>query len=333
MHSDGYLPVHLRKTQLLLIACFSLVVATTPATAQDGSNSDVRQAAFTRAGSRVPQTVTFAKQGPRVGDQIEQQISIELRMATSYRQGDKIVDKNETTMRNNQRRITTTVEVCDGRTQAVLVRYPEATKQIIIGAGASEPGASSSAAEAAPAPQPVLDKAYQVRREPGDEGKLIVTDGEGVLPPIEEFVIVAQNMDMVGRSNPLADFIGGRTVKVGETLSLPKEVADRLFGIGQHFGEVSRFDLTLTEVRTDNGRECAVFRATVEAAASKSAQMRMQLEGVLEIEAETCRAVQTRLAGPIAMTESRGTYSMAYQLISTGKLLIAVDAAYRDADR
>jgi hypothetical protein len=33
------------------------------------------------------------------------------------------------------------------------------------------------------------------------------------------------------------------------------------------------------------------------------------------------------------MTESRGTYSTAYQLISTGHLTIAIDAVYRDAAR
>ena len=51
------------------------------------------------------------------------------------------------------------------------------------------------------------------------------------------------------------------------------------------------------------------------------------------IDVESCRAVRTKLTGPIAMTESRGTYSTAYQLISTGHLTIAIDAAYRDADR
>ena len=237
-------------------------------------------------------------------------------------------------MRNTQRRAVTTTEVLSGRTQAVLVRYTEATKQMLVGADASESAADGKALETSPpVPQPVQGKAYRCRREPGDNGKLIVTDADGAIPPLDEFEIVAQGMEMVGRSNPLAEFLAGRSVAVGQTLALPREVADRLFGIGERFGEVSRFDLTLLEVRTDKGRACAVFRTSVDAASNNSSQMRMQVEGPLVIEIATCRAVRTKLSGPIAMTESRGTYSTAYQLISTGQLTIAIDAAYRDADR
>jgi hypothetical protein len=227
-------------------------------------------------------------------------------------------------MHNTQRRAVTTTEILDGRTQAVLVRYPEATKQMIIGADTKQPE---------PIPQPVEGKAYCCRREPGDDGKLSVTDADGLIPTLEEFTIVAQSMEMVGRTNPLAEFLVGRKVTVGQTLPLPKVVADRLFGIGERFGDVSRFDLTLEEVRTQSGRSCAVFRASVDASSAKSTQMRMQLEGPIVIDIESCRAVHTKLSGPIAMTESRGTYSTAYQLISTGNLTIAIDAVYRDADR
>ena len=205
---------------------------------------------------------------------------------------------------------------------------------MLVGAGASQPAADGKSPDAnPPVPQPVQGKAYRCRREPGDDGKLIVADSDGAIPPLDEFEIVAQGMEMVGRPNPLAEFLAGRSVAVGQTLPLPKDVADRLFGIGERFGDVSRFDLTLQEVRTENGRACAVFRASVDAASNNSSQMRMQVEGPLVIEIASCRAVRTKLSGPIAMTESRGTYSTAYQLISTGHLTIAIDAAYRDADR
>jgi hypothetical protein len=308
-----------------------------PAIAQESKTSAVQPASFTRtAAAAAPQTVEFGRQGPHIGDQVEQRIALEMRLATSLRQDDKLLEKNDTTMRNTQRRAVTTTEVLDGRTQAVLVRYPEATKQMAIGPDANKAptdGKPPETKNSEPVSQPVEGKAYRCRREPGEDGKLIVTDADGMLPPIEEFTIVAQSMEMVGRPNPLAEFLAGRKVAVGETLPLPKNVADRLFGIGERFGDVSRFDLTLEEVRTENGRSCAAFRASVDAGSTKSSQMRMQVEGPLVIDVASCRAVRTKLTGPIAMTESRGTYSTAYQLISTGHLTIAIDAAYRDADR
>jgi hypothetical protein len=314
----------------VVVAAWAIVVAAT--SAQTAPSTGVEAASFNRQASGKRSTVQFGRQGPRVGDQVEQQIGLELRLTTSVRQGDQLLQKNDTTMRNTQRRAVTTTEVLDGRTQAVLVRYPEATKQLVTdqspaGAEAKPPAASS------PLPQPVEGKAYRCRREPGKDGKLNVSDADGLIPPLEEFVIVAQSMEMVGRPNPLGEFLAGRTVAVGQTLELPKDVADRLFGIGERFGDVSRFDLVLEEVAMENGRECAVFRASVDAGSSNSSQTRMQVEGPLVIDVASCRAVRTKLAGPIAMTESRGTYSTAYQLISTGQLSIAIDATYRDADR
>lgn len=319
----------MRYTMLVLRGMFvaSIAYCNNAAMGQDASTGGVQRASFTR-GAAAAQSVQFGRQGPNVGDQVEQKIGLEMRLATSVRQGDKVLEKNETTMRNTQRRAVTTTEVLDGRTQGVLVRYPEATKQMIMGAGANTLSNVDP-----PVAQPVQGKAYRCRREPGDEGKLTVTDADGLIPPIDEFVIVAQSMEMVGRSNPLAEFLAGRRVAVGETLALPKDVADRLFGIGERFGDVSRFDLKLEEVRDENGRACAAFRANVDAGSSKSSQMRMQVEGPLVVDVESCRAVRTKLSGPIAMTESRGTYSTAYQLISTGNLTISIEAAYRDAGR
>lgn len=318
----------------LLTVAIATAIPTSQAVAEDAQPSAVQPASFARADSPAPQTVQFGRQGPRVGDQVEQKIALEMRLVTSLRQGDQILETNETTMRNTQRRAVTTSEVLDGRTQAVMVRYPEATKQMIVGAATKTTAADEKAPDANQhVPQPVQGKAYRCRREPGDDSKLSVTDSDGLIPPLEEFVIVAQSMEMVGRPNPLAEFLAGRSVAVGQKLALPKDVADRLFGIGERFGDVSRFDLTLQEVRTESGRAYAAFHASVEAASNKSSQMRMQIEGPLVIEIESCRAVQTKLSGPIAMTESRGTYSTAYQLISTGHLTIAIDAVYRDANR
>lgn len=292
----------------------------------------VRQASLDRAAPNGwTQSVRFARQLARTGDQVEQTISIEMRLATSLRQGNQLIESNRTTTRTAQRRVITTTEIDAGRATAVLARYLEATRHTVASDGAHASAAAVEPAE--PAAQPVQGKAYRCRREPGEDGTLIVTDAEGNIPPLNEYEIVAQNMEAVGQPNPLTEFLAGRTVAVGETIELPKDVADRLFGMGDRFGKVTRFDLTLQESRTEGGLPCAAFLARVEAASNNSSQMRLQVEGPLIVHIDTCRAVRTQLAGPIGLSETRGSYGHAYQLIGTGQLTMSIASVYRDVAR
>ncbi|HEX3600935.1 MAG TPA: hypothetical protein VHU84_12375, partial [Lacipirellulaceae bacterium] len=182
-----------------------------------------------------------------------------------------------------------------------------------------------------PASQPVQGKTYLCRREPGENGKLIVTDEAGNPPPTDELDIVAPQMDMVGRPNPLGEFLGGRTVAVGDKLELPRELANKVFNLGEKFGKVTHFTLILKNVCVENGVQCAEFSANVEAASSGASQMLLQVQGPLAVQVDTCRAVRVDVNGPIGMSESRGSYSTAYQVIGTGHLQTSIAAVYREA--
>ena len=140
-------------------------------------------------------------------------------------------------------------------------------------------------------------------------------------------------MQMVGRPNPFAQFLAGRTIAVGEKIELPNDVASQIFNLGDRFGKVTRFTLTLQKVQSENGARCAVFLASVEAASTDSTQMRLEVEGPLVVEVDTCRAQRIALVGPIGMSETRGTYSTAYQMIGTGRLQISIASTYRDVQR
>jgi hypothetical protein len=140
-------------------------------------------------------------------------------------------------------------------------------------------------------------------------------------------------MQMVGRPNPLAQFLAGRTITVGEKIELPSSVASQVFNLGDKFGKVSRFTLTLKKVQTEGGVNFAVFHADVEAVAAAATQMRLEVEGPLVVDVATCRAQKISLVGPIGMSETRGSYSTAYQVIGTGKLQMSIASTYRDAKR
>jgi hypothetical protein len=57
------------------------------------------------------------------------------------------------------------------------------------------------------------------------------------------------------------------------------------------------------------------------------------VEGPLVMQIDSCRAVQLALSGPIGMSETRGSYSTAYQLMGAGQLKTSIESLYRDAGR
>jgi hypothetical protein len=304
-----------------------------PATAT--SQPSVRQASFSESASRAkPRAVQFGGRLPRVGDQVQQTLALEMRLAMSARQGDQLVRKSRMATRSKQRRLVTTTDVVAGRTMEVTVRYLEAARRMAasdtLAAGESDGKVLETAPDIA---QAVQGNLYYCRRESGEAGRLVITDEQGKVPPPEECEIVSQNMETVGRPNPLAEFLAGRTVATGETLALPKEAADRLFNLGRQFGEVTRFDLTLRDTIIVDGETCAVFSAQIEAASWDSSQMALQVEGQLVVQIDSCRAARTELSGPIAISELRGSHSNAQQVIGTGQLSMRIACAYRNEAR
>jgi len=253
-----------------------------------------------------------------------------MRMSTTLRQGNQIGERSRTTARNEQRRVVTTTHLEGERTIGVRVQYLEATKHLAASEAAA-PRAVQTEKEESSTEQPVAGKTYECRREPGKVGKLTIKDVDGNIPPINEYEIVAQHMEMVGRANPLVDFLAGQSIEVGQTLELPKAIAGKVFNLGEQLGEVDRFTLTLEKIERMNGEVCAVFVAHIDATSSNASQMRLELKGTLIVEADTCRALKVDLSGPIAMSETRGSYSTSYQVIGTGQLQMSTLSNYQDA--
>jgi hypothetical protein len=313
------------KTLVIAAIVFTLMAAVGAAEeARPPGPRPVRPAAFESIPSDAPKTIQFNRRPARVGDNVDQTLSLEVRLATSVRKGNEVVEKSQNDVCNKQRRSITTTGVTAGRTSAVRVTYFEVTKEVS--------GLANEAID-----QAVAGKTYLCRRDIGesasDEGQLIVTDEQGKLPSLEEYEIVAANMEMVGRPNPLAEFLAGRAFKTGQTIPLPKNIANQVFNLGEQFGDVTRFELTLENVHAQDGVTCAAFTARVEASSSGSSQMGIQVEGPFVVETDTCRVVKVNLIGPIGMSDSRGSYSTAYQIIGTGQLQVSISSTFQDAKR
>lgn len=310
-----------RRARRLLKCVIALLVAVSvvPAVAQQ-AGPGARAASF----ERPAPAVRFARQPPEVGDQVEQTIAVDVRMTIAERHGMDVVGQTQSAARSSQRRVVTTSDVAGGVATGVKLRYVTATRQTGRGDGATE------AELAPPEAQPTSGKVYTCHCA-GDA--LLVTDARGDIPPLGEYELVAQHMELLGRPNPLADFLAGQTVRVGQRVSLPSEVAERLLGIGDRLGTVKRFDLTLTGTATEDGAACAVFQADVEAASSDSSQMCLQVGGPMVIQTDSCRPVRIELSGPIGMSETRGSYSTKYYLIGTGHMAVNLQSVYHDVRR
>jgi hypothetical protein len=96
----------------VLLAVLWTIAAAGLAAAQQAAQSagqPVKQAAFDRpAQSTAPaQSVRFGRRETRVGDQLEQNVALAMRLTLNMRRGNDLIGKQETTVRTDQRRIVT----------------------------------------------------------------------------------------------------------------------------------------------------------------------------------------------------------------------------------
>src|SRR6187431_1793147 len=100
----------IKYTTIVAATCVSLATLLTAfAVAQQQSESRVKQTAYTRpASQQATQQVTFARQPAHIGDQVEQDIGLELRMTMTMRQANEMIGKNQTHVRTDQKRVLTT---------------------------------------------------------------------------------------------------------------------------------------------------------------------------------------------------------------------------------
>jgi hypothetical protein len=178
------------------------------------------------------------------------------------------------------------------------------------------------------ADQPVTGKSYVIERR---NGELAITYQDGSSPPPEELAIVAENMGSFGLPNPIARFFHGRTVRVGQLLELPAELARDLVGFTQTTQSLSKFQLRLVEVRPPTNQAAsatAVFVIELRADDPEQSGVSMTLDGRMEMETQTCRARAVELSGPVAVSEKHGPAEAQYEVHSQGEIRVAVQANY-----
>jgi len=259
-------------------------------------------------------TVRFSQQPTKVGDRVIQRVGVELELETKISQADQLAHQESTSMRRRQERKIEALEVVDGRLRKARVSFP-----------LSRVMSPENEAPKKEIPQVIEGRTYLVTRE---NDRLLVTDDQGVLPTREEFELVITSLENLGKPNPLAEFLLERTMRVGETLSVPQKLAGEMMGFDQ-LGTVRTFELTLKEIRSMNSQPCAVFTATVEARGAQNNPLQIRATGEVIIELATCRTLAATLAGPLSLDAQQQNY----QYSASGEMLVAIRSEYGPENR
>jgi len=254
-------------------------------------------------------TVTFSQQSTQVGDRVAQRVGMELDLRTVIKQAGQVANDSSTAMRTRQQRQIEVMEVSGGQARRAQVSYPLA-KQM-------SPGNPDPTTEIS---QVVEGKTYYISRV-GEQ--LQVTDDAGAIPSKQEFEIVVGSMENFGKPNPLAEYLLGREIRVGDTLDVPLEIAAGMMGFDK-MGSVEKFELRLEDLRDVDETPCAIFSATIFTTGSAESPLHIETTGSVAIEIGTARTIEATLEGPVTMTAiDNGVH---YK--TTGRLLMAVHSYY-----
>lgn len=246
-------------------------------------------------------SVRFGKQSPSIGVVLDQSVVVGMSLKTRSLQDSQVIEQAEVESERRQRRIVTAEVVDSGRVVGAVVEFV----------------ASERSRGDVSAADPVVGKRYRCVREGED---LRITTLEGDVPPLDEYKVVAEAMESLGKPNALADFLAGKSVAVGDRLELPPDVAQQAIGFDRRMGQVERFVLVLKGVDSASSATFARFDAEIEASGAGSSQMRMMVFGEFVVDASTSRVASAVLSGPIGLSETRGSAGHKYQVAGTGKL-------------
>jgi len=259
-------------------------------------------------------SVEFAQRPAEVGDRVVQDLEIQLELNTTITQAGQIASQDQQLVRRRQERLIEVEQVVEGRVQRAQVAFRLSREQSPKNDDPTEL-----------ATQPVEGKIYFVTR---DNDRMLVTDPQGAIPPEPEYEIVINNLKTLGQHNPLAKFLVGCRIAVGEQLQLPREIAEELLGFGDQLGRVEKFQLELMEVKPIDDQPCAIFRATIASQGRQDGQMQINVSGTLTVQTTTCRTVGAELTGPLKLSAIERTPGGSFQYDAAGDLRIGVHSRY-----
>jgi hypothetical protein len=308
----------LASTASLLLAYSFLANGRAAAQAPALNDSRVQTIAASEPAPGSRKFVRFQQQPAHVGDRVTQELGVHLDLKTTIIQSGQTAHESSNVMRRQQRRVIDVLEAAEGRATRVRAEFPVSRRQ------SPEMGSPDELAR-----QPIEGKSYLMHRE-GEQ--LLVTDLEGRTPPLEEFKLVAESLENVGKPNPLAELLMSRAVVVGESFLVPRALVQQLLGFDDPVGTVRRFELTLVQLLPADERnptERAVFTSGIEIAPNDQSPLAISLQGEMVVETKTCRLQSVKLQGPVSLSSIERTEGGIFQYTAGGALQLAIHSKYQ----
>ena len=254
---------------------------------------------------------TFTHQRPANGQNIWQHVTVFANTMTTYEQDGNKISRTHNYITKEQIRRVTILDASPGAAQKVRVSYEKAQET-----------RSTKGRAAKIEPQSVSGKTYIVMRP---DAELVVFDQNGEQVPEVEAVIVRENMQFVGKANPIAQFLNGRTMKLGQELELPRDVAKNMLGWNPKYGQVDRVTLALQRVSEDG---IASFDVKMVGVPIPELSNQTEITGQLQIVVDTCRTVSTNLRADLAVHEIRGPKGHTFTVSHEGQANIHTQARF-----
>jgi hypothetical protein len=276
----------------------------------------------------------FRYRPPQVGEDAQQTVESNLQLTVSMQMSGQVIDSFDQKVDRKHSRHLTVLRSNEDRILLAKVTY-QATQLTTTTKGEPAPVVE----------HPIVGKTYLVAR-PEKDGELSITYEDGTTPPEQELAVVRANVDGIGRPNKLGQYFHGRTVKIGQVLQLPNELANEVMGLRDAVGKVTRFEMRLVGTRQikrggqdDSSTtakppiECAVIEIAIDAGQPEKEGMKLQVRGEVVMEINTCRTHAAKFGGPVAVTELRGPPGHQFTVAGHGKMNVAIRSDHADVRR
>lgn len=265
-------------------------------------------------GSLSAQELVFSHRPTQVGDVAQQTIQCNFDAERSIRQQNQLIDSSKQQLVRKQDRRLTVLQIQNGRTVKAELTYGQSQTQIR--------GADDESIEAT---HPVANRSYLVENR---NGELAITNMDGSQPTEEELTILNLHLETFGKPNPLAQFLNGKRIRIGQTVKVPEEVANELLGLTGNKGNTEKLVLRLATIKVVDGQRFGVFETLLRTSNKDENTMSLIMKGKLVVEASTCRTKAIALNGPVALSETRGPVQGRFMVSTNGTLNVSVSLSH-----
>jgi hypothetical protein len=301
-----------------VVAIFAAIAGPPALFAEAPAPSDAAVQPATATSPAPPrQLVRFQQQAAQIGDRVVQRLGVHQTVATKITQSGQTAHESTNEMRRQQQRTIEVLEVAEGRATKARASFQVSRRQ---SPEYAKPNELTT--------QPIEGKSYLMSRE---AEQLKVTDLEGAIPPLDEYKLVAESLENVGKPNPLASLLVDHPVFVGQRILVPRDTVQSLLGFQGPMGAVRRFELTLARIEPGDDEEPspqAVFKTNIQIVPNDDSPLAMNLTGEMAIETDTCRLVSVQLVGPVQITSIERTGGGIFQFYAGGQLKLAIRSQF-----